>query len=128
MPKISLGRSALAPNYQSEAHVYAQYILQNYAAAKIAILYQNDEYGKDYLKGFKDAFGDKASKLIVAEASYEVTDPTVDSQLVTLKSSGADVFFNAASPKFAARQSRRWANSAGSLSSFSTSTRRPWAQ
>jgi branched-chain amino acid transport system substrate-binding protein len=92
-----------SPSFQSEAHVYAQYILQNYPAAKIAILYQNDDYGKDYLKGLKDAFGDKASKLIVAEASYEVTDPTADSQLVTLKTSGADVYFNAASPKFAAQ-------------------------
>ena len=91
------------PNYQSEAHVYAQYILENYPNAKIAILYQNDDYGKDYLKGLKDAFGAKASQLIVAEASYEVTDPTIDSQMVTLKTSGADLFFNAASPKFAAQ-------------------------
>jgi len=67
------------------------------------VLYQNDDYGKDYLKGFEDGLGDKAKTLIVSKVSYEVTDPTVDSQIVTLKSSGADTFFNITTPKFAAQ-------------------------
>ena len=66
------------PNYQSEAKIYARYILENQPNAKIGVLYQNDDYGKDYLEGFKDGLGDKAETMIVAEASYEVTDPTVD--------------------------------------------------
>jgi branched-chain amino acid transport system substrate-binding protein len=91
------------PNYQSEAKIYAQAILENQPNAKIAVLYQNDDYGKDYLKGFEDGLGAKAASMIVAKASYEVTDPTIDSQMVTLKSSGADVFFNITTPKFAAQ-------------------------
>jgi branched-chain amino acid transport system substrate-binding protein len=71
------------------------------------VLYQNDDYGKDYLKGLKDGLGDKASKMIVAEVSYEVTDPTVDSQIVQLQSSGADVFVNITTPKFAAQAIRK---------------------
>lgn len=94
------------PNYQTEGKIYARYILENKPAAKIAVLYQNDDYGKDYLKGFKEGLGAKAS-LIVAEASYEVTDPTVDSQMVTLKASGADTFFNITTPKFAAQAIRK---------------------
>ena len=90
------------PNYQSEAKIYASHILETKPNAKIAVLYQNDDYGKDYLKGFEDGLGAKAS-MIVARASYEVTDPTVDSQMVTLKNSGADVFFNITTPKFAAQ-------------------------
>ena len=70
---------------------------------KVAILYQNDDYGKDYLKGFEDGLGAKAASMIVAKVSYEVTDPTVDSQMVSLKASGADVFFNITTPKFAAQ-------------------------
>jgi hypothetical protein len=81
--------------------------LQTKPDAKIGILYQNDDYGKDYLKGIKDGLGDKAVKMIVSEASYEVTDPTVDSQIVTHKGSGADVFFNITMPKFAAQAIRR---------------------
>src|SRR5215813_8032661 len=73
------------PTYQSEAKIYAQYILQHMPQAKIGILYQNDDYGKDYVKGFKDGLGDKAKRLIVLEQTYEVTDPTVDSQIVNLK-------------------------------------------
>ena len=95
------------PNYQSEAKVYVKYLLKTKPDAKIGILYQNDDYGKDYLKGIKDGLGDKAAKMIVAEASYEVTDPTVDSQIVTLKGSGADVFFNITTPKFAAQAIRK---------------------
>jgi len=94
------------PNYQTEAKVYARHILQTKPDAKIAVLYQNDDYGKDYLKGFKDGLGDKA-KMIVAEASYEVSEPTVDSQVVQLQSSGANVFFNITTPKFAAQAIRK---------------------
>jgi branched-chain amino acid transport system substrate-binding protein len=95
------------PNYQTEAKIYAKYILQNLPNAKIGILYQNDDYGKDYLKGFKDGLGDKADKLIVKEVTYESSDPTVDSQIVTLQGSGADVFFDVTIPKFAAQAIRK---------------------
>lgn len=97
-------------NYQAEGHIYARYILDTKPDAKIAILFQNDDYGKDYVKGLKDGLGDKAAKMIVAEASYEVTDPTVDSQIVTLKSSGADTFYNVTTPKFAAQAIRKAAD------------------
>ncbi len=93
---------AFNPNYQAEGHIYAKFILANYPNAKIAILYQNDDLGKDYVKGLKDALGDKAS-MIVAEKSYELSDPTVDSQMVTLKASGADLFYNITTPKFGAQ-------------------------
>lgn len=95
------------PNYQSESKIYAKYILREKPNAKIGILYQNDDYGKDYLKGFHDGLGDKAKSMIVTEVSYEVTDPTVDSQIVTLKGSGADTFFNITTPKFAAQAIRK---------------------
>jgi branched-chain amino acid transport system substrate-binding protein len=95
------------PNYQDEGKIYARHILETKPNAKIAILYQNDDYGKDYLKGFKDGLGAKNAKMIVAEASYEVAEPTVDSQIVQLKASGADVFFNVATPKFAAQAIRK---------------------
>jgi branched-chain amino acid transport system substrate-binding protein len=91
------------PNYQSETQIYAKYILKNKPNAKIAVLYQNDDYGKDYLKGLKDGLGAKASSMIVAEDSYETTEPTIDSHIVNLKSSGADVFVNISTPKFAAQ-------------------------
>src|SRR3954453_3303658 len=91
------------PNYQSESRIYAKYILKNMPNAKIAVLYQNDDYGKDYLKGFKDGLGAKAASMIIAEESYETTEPTIDSHIVRLKSSGADVFFNVTTPKFAAQ-------------------------
>ncbi len=94
------------PNYQTEARIYAKHILQTKPNAKIAVLYQNDDYGKDYLKGFEDGLGPQAQKMIVAKASYEVTEPTVDSQMLQLKSSGADVFFNITTPKFAAQAIR----------------------
>jgi len=89
------------PNYQTEGHIYAQYIMKNVKDPKIGILFQNDDYGKDYVKGLKDGLGEAAKKLIVLEQSYEVTDPTVDSQIVNLKNSGANVFFNVTIPKFA---------------------------
>lgn len=95
------------PNYQSEGKLYALDILRTKPNAKIAVLYQNDDYGKDYLKGFKDGLGDKAKTMIVAEQTYEVTDPTIDSQIVTLKGSGADTFFNITTPKFAAQAIRK---------------------
>jgi branched-chain amino acid transport system substrate-binding protein len=91
------------PNYQSEAQIYAKYILKNLPNAKIAVLYQNDDYGKDYLKGLKDGLGAKAASMIVATESYETTEPTIDSHLLTLKASGADVFFDVTIPKFAAQ-------------------------
>jgi branched-chain amino acid transport system substrate-binding protein len=94
------------PNYQTEAVIYAKHILQTKPNAKIAVLFQNDDYGKDYLKGFKDGLGDKV-KMIVAEVSYETSDPTVDSQIVQLQGSGADVFFNITTPKFAAQAVRK---------------------
>ena len=89
------------PNYQTEGRVYASYILKNFPDAKVGILYQNDDYGKDYLKGMEDGLGANASKLIVLKQSYEVTDPTIDSQIINLKNSGANVFFNVTIPKFA---------------------------
>ena len=91
------------PNYQSETQIYAKYILKNKPDAKIGILYQNDDYGKDYLKGFKDGLGAKAASMIVMEESYEVSEPTIDSHIVKLKSTGADVFINITTPKFAAQ-------------------------
>jgi ABC-type branched-subunit amino acid transport system substrate-binding protein len=90
------------PTYQAESRIYVEHILETKPNAKIAILYQTDDYGKDYLKGFEDALGDKAKTMIVAKQTYEVTDPTIDSQLLTLKASGADTFFNITTPKFAA--------------------------
>jgi branched-chain amino acid transport system substrate-binding protein len=95
------------PNYQTETTIYAKHILKERPNAKIAVLYQNDDYGKDYLKGLKDGLGDKAAKMIVAEVSYEVSDPTVDSQIVQLQGSGADVFVNITTPKFAAQAIRK---------------------
>ena len=95
------------PNYQTEARIYAKSILQTKPDVKIGVLYQNDDYGKDYLKGLKDGLGDKAAKAIVAEVSYEVSDPTVDSQIVQLQASGANVFFNVGTPKFAAQAIRK---------------------
>ena len=94
-------------NYVSEAKVYARYVLQVRPNAKIATLYQNDDVGKDYMRGLREGLGDRADKMIVAEASFEVTDPTVDSQIVTLKSSGADTFFIFSSPKAAAQAIRK---------------------
>ncbi|MBR1256724.1 ABC transporter substrate-binding protein [Bradyrhizobium sp. AUGA SZCCT0240] len=91
------------PNYQSETQIYAKYILKEKPNAKIAVLYQNDDYGKDYLKGFKDGLGAKAASMIVIEESYEVSEPTIDSHIVKMKSTGADVFINITTPKFAAQ-------------------------
>jgi len=95
------------PDYRTEARIYAKYILKEKPDAKIGVLYQNDDFGKDYLIGLKEGLGDKAAKMIVQEASYEVTDPTVDSQVVGLQSSGANVLVTAATPKFAAQTIRK---------------------
>ena len=97
------------PNYQSEAKIFAQHILETKPNAKIAVIYQNDDYGKDYLKGFEDGLGARAASMIVRKVTYEVTDPTIDSQILTLKNSGADVFFNITTPKFAAQAIKKMA-------------------
>jgi ABC-type branched-subunit amino acid transport system substrate-binding protein len=91
------------PSYQSESHIYAKYLLKEKPDARIAVLYQNDDYGKDYLKGLKDGLGAKAATMIIAEESYETTEPSVDNHIVKLKSTGADVFFDVTTPKFAAQ-------------------------
>jgi branched-chain amino acid transport system substrate-binding protein len=91
------------PSYFVEGRIYGQYILKQYPDAKVGVLYQNDDLGRDYLSGIKSGLGDKAATMIVAEASYEVSDPTVDSQILKLKSAGADVLFSASTPKFAAQ-------------------------
>jgi ABC-type branched-subunit amino acid transport system substrate-binding protein len=91
------------PNYFVEGRIYGQYILKQYPNAKVGILYQNDDLGRDYLNGIKAGLGEKAATMVVAEASYEMTDPTIDSQIIKLKSAGADLFFSASTPKFAAQ-------------------------
>jgi len=100
-----------APTYPLEGRVFAEHILRTKPNAKIGILFQNDDFGKDYVRGMRERLGDKAKSMIVAEISYEVTDATVDTQVLSLKASGADVLINAASPKFAAQAIRRVAES-----------------
>ncbi len=95
------------PTYQTEGHIFAKYLLQERPNAKIAILYQNDDYGKDYVKGLKDGLGSKAANMIVTEATYETSDPTIDSQIIQLQASGADAFYNVTTPKFAAQAIRK---------------------
>ncbi|MBL8533580.1 MAG: ABC transporter substrate-binding protein, partial [Betaproteobacteria bacterium] len=106
-PKTFPWTMGFNPTYQIEARIYAQHILKTRPDAKIAVIYQNDDFGKDYIVGFKGMLGDKAAKMIVAEQTYEVTDPTVDSQVVSLKSSGADMLLTFATPKFAAQVIRK---------------------
>src|ERR1700693_3389750 len=91
------------PSYQSEARIYAKFLMKEKPDAKIAVLFQNDDFGKDYVKGLKDGLGAKASSMIIAEESFETTEPTIDNHIVKLKSTGADVFFDVATPKFAAQ-------------------------
>src|SRR5215813_10148595 len=91
------------PDYVTESIIYAKHILANVKDPKIGVLMQNDDYGKDYFNGFKQGLGNDADKLIVQLATYEVTDPTIDSQMIQLKNSGANVFFNVSTPKFAAQ-------------------------
>jgi branched-chain amino acid transport system substrate-binding protein len=95
------------PSYQTEGRIYAKYILKEIPNAKIAIMYQNDDYGKDYVKGLKDGLGTRASTMVVGEQSYETSEPTIDSQIVTLQATGANIFFNVATPKFAAQAIRK---------------------
>ena len=95
------------PAYQSEGRIYAAYLLKEKPDAKIAIMYQNDDFGKDLLKGLKDGLGDKAKTMIVGEESYEVSEPTIDSHIVKLKSTGADVYFSITTPKFAAQSLKK---------------------
>ena len=95
------------PSYQIEGRIYARYILKNIPAAKIAVLYQNDDFGKDYLIGLRDGLGDKADGMIVASQSYETTDATIHSQIVSLQTSGANVLLTVALPKFAAQTIRK---------------------
>src|ERR1700682_2695061 len=95
------------PNYRVEARIFAKYILANKSDARIAVFYQNDDFGKDYLAGLKDIIGDKWSKLVAAEESYEVSEPTIDSHILNLKASGANVLVNASTPKFAAQSIKK---------------------
>ena len=101
---------AYNPNYQSEARIYAKYILKNHPDAKIGILFQNDDLGRDYVTGLKAGLGDKAATMIVCETSYELSDPTIDSQIVKLKSLGADLLYDASTPKFAAQAIKKVAD------------------
>jgi branched-chain amino acid transport system substrate-binding protein len=107
-PKDNPWTMGWQPNYQSESRIYAKYILKEKPDAKIAVLYQNDDYGKDYVKGLRDGLGAKASMIIIEE-SYEVSQPTIDSNIVKLKSLNADVFFNVTTPKFAAQSIKKMA-------------------
>jgi branched-chain amino acid transport system substrate-binding protein len=122
------------PNYQSEGRAYAAYILEHKPGGKIGVLYQNDDFGKDYLKGVRDGLGDKAMSMIVVAASYETTDPTIDSQVIGMKSAGCDVFVNTAmfSSTLQSRNSqrspsarRRSSNGSRSISSAASVIRSP---
>jgi branched-chain amino acid transport system substrate-binding protein len=95
------------PNYQSEGRIYAKYILKERPTGKIGILYQNDDYGKDYVKGIRDGLGAKAASMIVGEENYETTTPTIDSHVVALKSEGVDIFISITTPKFAAQSIKK---------------------
>ena len=97
------------PSYRVEARIFAKYILKAKPDAKVAVFYANDDFGKDYVAGLKEIFGDKASNLIVAEESYETTEPSIDSHIVKLKGTGADVFVNISTPKFAAQAIKKMA-------------------
>src|SRR3954452_20524955 len=97
------------PSYQSEGRIYAKYLLKDKPGAKIGVLFQNDDFGKDYLKGLKDGLGDKAASMIIMEESYETSEPSIDGHIVKLKASGADVFFSVTTPKFAAQAIKKLA-------------------
>ena len=97
------------PDYHTEAVIYAKHVLANVKDAKIGVLMQNDDYGKDYWEGFKEGLGKDANK-VVKHVTYEITEPTVDSQIIQLKAAGANVFFNIATPKFAAQAMRKVAD------------------
>jgi len=106
------------PNYQSETQIYAKYILKEKPGAKIAVLYQNDDYGKDYLKGLKDGLGAKAASMIVIEESFETSEPSVDNHIVKLKSTNADIFVNISTPKFAAQAIKKMAENPVEAAAF----------
>ncbi len=108
VPQLFVATGATKWNYQSEAHIYAKYLMKEKPDAKIAVFYQNDDFGKDYLKGLKDALGAKAS-MITAEESYETSEPTIDNHIVKLKATGADVFISITTPKFAAQAIKKLA-------------------
>ena len=97
------------PSYRVEARIFAKYIMKEKPGAKVAVFYQNDDFGKDYVNGLKDIFGDKASSIIIAEESYETTEPSIDSHIVKLKGTGADVVVNISTPKFAAQAIKKMA-------------------
>lgn len=99
-----------APTYITESHLYARYVLAHHPDAKIAILYQNDDFGREFLNAVREGLGAHADKMVVAALSYEVTDPTVDSQVISLSQSGADVFFDITTPKFAVQAIRKSAD------------------
>jgi branched-chain amino acid transport system substrate-binding protein len=98
------------PSYRGEAHIYARYLLKEKPGAKLCVLYQNDDFGKEYLTGLKEVFGDQTDKILIKTASYEVTDPTADSQVVSLQAAGCDALLTAATPKFAAQTIRKVAD------------------
>ncbi len=106
-PKNFPWSMGFTPSYENEGRIYAKYLLKEKPGAKIAILFQNDDYGKDYLKGIKQALGDKAGSMIVLEEAFDVTEPSIDSHIVKLKSTGADVFIDIATPKFAAQSIKK---------------------
>src|ERR1700732_2303358 len=97
------------PSYRVEARIFAKYILKAKPDAKVAVFYQNDDFGKDYVAGLKDVFGDKASSILIAEESYETAEPSIDSHIVKLKGTGADVLVNISTPKFAAQAIKKMA-------------------
>jgi branched-chain amino acid transport system substrate-binding protein len=106
-PKDNPWTMGWQPSYRIEARIYARYLLKEKPDAKLCILYQNDDFGKDYIVGLKEGLGEKYDKMMVKEASYEVTDPTIDSQVVTLQASGCNALVTAATPKFAAQTIRK---------------------
>src|ERR1700719_4267444 len=106
-PKNNPWTMGWQPNYQSEGRIYGKYILEHFPDAKIAVFSQNDDAGKDQVKGLRDGLGDKADKMIIADNAYEVSDPSIDSQIVALRDSGADTFFSWAAPKGAAQAIRK---------------------
>jgi branched-chain amino acid transport system substrate-binding protein len=110
MPKEFPWTMGWQPDYATEAAIYAKHILANHKGEKIGMMYQNDDSGKDYLNGFQKGLGPEGLKQLVATVSYEVTDPTVDSQIIQLKDSGANVFFNVSGPKAAAQGIRKAAD------------------
>jgi branched-chain amino acid transport system substrate-binding protein len=97
------------PSYRVEARIFAKYILKEKPNAKVAVFYANDDFGKDYVAGLKEVFGDKTSSILIAEESYETTEPSIDSRIVKLKGTGADVFVNISTPKFAAQAIKKMA-------------------